>query len=56
MQNNSRYYEVEKAKVYKDLYRPSTSLSRFFKTLLGIMVSGNSPISHQKYYSSKRTR
>jgi len=56
MKKNEMYFDVHNAKIYKDLYRPSTNISRFFKTLWGIMVVGDSPISSQKYYSNKKTR
>ena len=56
MQKNKRYYDVNKSKIYKNLYRPSTNFSRFFKVLWGILVVGDSPISNKKYYNAKKLR
>lgn len=56
MEKKEMYFDVNKARIYKDLYRPSTNLSRFFKTLLGILIHGDSSISNRSYYSSRKTK
>ena len=56
MQKDQKYYDVSKSKIYKNLYRPSTNFSRFFKVLWGILVVGDSPISKNNYYKAKKSR
>jgi hypothetical protein len=38
------YYDTQKAKIFKDEYRPSTNIFRFVKTLMTVVISGRSPI------------
>ena len=55
MEKNSKYFDVHRARIYKDLYKPSTNLSRFFKSVLGILLIGKSPISkHDHYFTRKK--
>lgn len=56
MEKNSMYYDVNNSKIYKNLYRPSTNISRFFRVLWGILIVGDSPISKNQYYSSRKSR
>ncbi len=42
MKKDHMQYDVRKTKIYKDIYRPSTKPSRFFGTLLSIILHGQS--------------
>jgi len=46
------YYDVHRAKIYKTIYRPSSNLVRLAKSLIVVLMSGNSPISTT--YSKRR--
>ncbi|WP_315818932.1 hypothetical protein [Paraflavitalea speifideaquila] len=39
------YYDTHRAKICKDIYRPSSNLFRVFKSLLTVLMIGKSPIS-----------
>jgi hypothetical protein len=45
MKKNPMYYDVQSAKIHKAIYRPSSNIIRFVKTLLAVIMLGNSPIS-----------
>jgi hypothetical protein len=47
------YFDTHKAKILKDLYRPSTNLSRFIKSLFTVVVSGQSPIGYSAVHKRK---
>jgi len=49
MENKRMNYDVNQAKIYKDAYRPSSNLSRFFKALASIILVGDSPITTHPY-------
>jgi hypothetical protein len=38
------YYDINRAKINKRIYRPSSNLVRFLKSVLAIVVNGQSPI------------
>jgi len=44
MKNDQLQYDVRKARIYKDIYRPSSSLSRFLGTLLAVILQGQSQV------------
>lgn len=44
MKKNNMYYDTQKAKIFKDEYRPSPNIFRFVKTLMTVVISGRSPI------------
>jgi len=44
MKKNNMYYDTQKAKIFKDEYRPSPNLLRFVKSLMTVVVSGRSTI------------
>ncbi len=52
----NRQHDINKVKVYKDFYRPSSNLYRFVRSLLSVMVSGESPAgsSHRYQYIKKK--
>lgn len=39
------YHDVQNAKIHKSIYRPSSNVIRFVKSLMAIVMLGNSPIS-----------
>ena len=45
MEKNNMYFDTHKAKILKDLYRPSPNLARFIKSLFTVVLSGQSPVS-----------
>jgi len=45
MQKNTMYYDTRRAKIHKDIYRPSSNVLRFFRSLLAVLMVGKSPIS-----------
>ena len=49
MVNKRMNYDVNQAKIYKDAYRPSSNLTRFFKALVSIILMGDSPITTDPY-------
>ena len=48
------YFDTNLAKINKDIYRPSSNLVRFVKSLLAVLISGQSPISSHSAHSRKR--
>jgi hypothetical protein len=44
MKKNNMYYDTQKAKIFKDEYRPSPNILRFVKSVMTVVVSGRSPI------------
>jgi hypothetical protein len=53
MENKRMSYEVNQTRIYKDAYRPSSNLSRFFKAVWSIILVGDSPISKPSYQYKK---
>jgi hypothetical protein len=45
MKKNPMYYDVNRAKIHKTIYRPSSNIVRFVKALLAVVMLGDSPIS-----------
>jgi hypothetical protein len=44
MEKNNMYFDTHKAKINKDLYRPTPNLTRFIKSLFTVVLSGQSPL------------
>ena len=53
MEKNNMYYDTHKAKILKDLYKPSPNLARFIKSLFTVVVSGKSPLGNSAAYKRK---
>ena len=53
MEKNNMYYDTHKAKIFKDLYKPSPNLTRFIKSLFTVVVSGQSPLGNSAVYKRK---
>jgi hypothetical protein len=49
MKKNPLYYDVHRAKIHKSIYRPSSNLIRFVKSLLAVVMLGDSPISNTSF-------
>jgi len=47
MRRNSMFYDTQRTRICKDMYRPSTNVFRFIKTLISVLVIGESPISYR---------
>lgn len=54
MNHNQVQYEVRKARIYKDMYRPSSNLSHFFGTLLSVLFQGQSQVGGTNIRLHKR--
>ncbi|MBS1597178.1 MAG: hypothetical protein JST75_03060 [Bacteroidetes bacterium] len=54
MKKNHMYFDTQRAKVYKDIYRPSSNIYRFFKSLMSVIVDGHSPSGNYMHYHKKR--
>jgi len=44
MKKNNMYYDTQKAKILKGVYRPSPNILKLVKSVMTVMVSGQSPI------------
>jgi hypothetical protein len=53
MEKNPMYYDVHRAKIHKTIYRPSSNIVRFVKSLLAVVMLGSSPISATSYAKRK---
>ena len=56
MNRDHMQFDVRKAKIYKDIYRPSTKPSRFFGTLLSIILHGQSQVGTPDHYISRKIK
>jgi hypothetical protein len=56
MNRDHMQFDVRKAKIYKNIYRPSTKPSRFFGTLLSIILHGQSQVGSPDYFISRKPR
>jgi hypothetical protein len=53
MEKNNMYFDTRKAKIFKDLYKPTPNLSRFIKSLFTVVVSGQSLLGTPAVYKRK---
>ncbi|ULQ51843.1 hypothetical protein [Flavihumibacter fluvii] len=56
MKKNDMYYNTHAIKINQDNYRSGLDLSRFFKYVWSVMLSGESPIEHRPLYARKSRR
>ena len=49
MQKTSLYFDTHRTKICKDIYRPSSNIVRFMKTVFSVFVNGQSPISNTSF-------
>lgn len=53
MEKSNMYYDVRKTMIHKNVYRPSSNLSRFARVLISILLIGQSPIQHRPDYARR---
>lgn len=46
MPKNTMYYDTHRAKICRDMYRPSSNIFRFLQSLLAVLMVGRSPITN----------
>ena len=56
MKKDHMQYDVRKARIYKDIYRPSSNPSRFFCTLLSIILHGQSQVGSPDHQFPRKLR
>ncbi|MDR3714409.1 MAG: hypothetical protein P4L51_16475 [Puia sp.] len=56
MKKNNMQHDTHKAKIYKDIYRPSTNPGRFLRTLLSVILMGQSPVGSGSYLHPKKSK
>ncbi|HEV2353596.1 MAG TPA: hypothetical protein VGR89_05100 [Puia sp.] len=49
MQKNLMQHNVRRTRIYKDIYRPSSNPSRFFGTILSVLLHGHSQVGNQDF-------
>jgi hypothetical protein len=54
MKNKPIIFLYEEARTYKNHYRPSLNIFRFFRSILAVLISGSSPAAHGYDYTRKR--
>lgn len=55
MKNRNTVHAREAVKIYEGHYKPSFNLFRFTKSILGVLISGNSPVAHSYIPAKRRT-
>lgn len=50
------HYDVRKTRIYKDSYRPSSKLSRFFGTIFTVLVNGQSQLGSSDAFLSRKSK
>jgi|SRR5580658_1134135 hypothetical protein len=56
MQKNQMYFDTSKAKIYKQIYRPSSNLLHLIRTLISVILIGQSPVGNNVHYRIKKSR
>lgn len=54
MQKNAMFFDTHRTKICRDMYRPSSNLVRFVKSLVSVIVVGHSPISNNTSFNRKK--
>lgn len=49
MKKSTMYYDVHRAKVYSGIYRPTFNLVNFLRSIVTVLMVGQSPISTPGY-------
>jgi hypothetical protein len=44
MANNLMHLDTQRTRIHKDLYRPSANILRVFKTVITVIMHGQSPV------------
>ncbi|HEX9514392.1 MAG TPA: hypothetical protein VF939_28055 [Puia sp.] len=56
MNKTHMYFGTRNAKIYKDIYRPSSKLSRFLGTILSVIIVGQSPVSNPDHHYTRKSK
>ena len=56
MQKNDMHFATQKAKIYKDNYRPSSNILRHVKSFLAVILVGQSPVSTPSYNYIRKSK
>ncbi len=54
MKKRNIAYAHEEAKIYQHYYRPSFNIFRLVKSVLSVMISGSSPVTHTPAHRRKK--
>lgn len=50
------YFDTQRAKVYKNIYRPSSNISRFFMSLMSVIIDGHSPSGNYQHLHIRKKK
>ncbi|HSZ85738.1 MAG TPA: hypothetical protein VK787_06890 [Puia sp.] len=56
MQKNNMYFDTNRTKIYKDIYRPSSNFFTFFRSILSVILSGHPVAGNPSYYRIKKSK
>jgi hypothetical protein len=56
MKKDHMAFDTRNTKIYKDIYRPSFSLSRFVGSLLSVILIGQSQAGNPDYHHFRKQR
>ena len=56
MERKEMYFNTHAIKINKDNYRSGLNLALFFRSLMTVLVRGESPIEHRPGYARKQVR
>jgi hypothetical protein len=56
MKEKNMYFDMLRAKIYRDNYRPSPNIFRFLGNLLTILLEGQSPLNNSHSFPVKRKK
>jgi hypothetical protein len=56
MKREKMYFDTQRVKLYKNVYRPSSNISRFVRTLLAVILEGHSPQGDYTHHQARRKR
>jgi hypothetical protein len=55
MKNRSIVHAHQEVEIYKQYYKPSFNMGRFMKSILGVLIFGNSYVARSYVPAKKRT-
>jgi hypothetical protein len=56
MNKDQMYFDTRNTKIYKDMYRPSSKISRFIGAILSVILVGQSQVGNPDYHHFRKTR
>jgi len=54
MNKDHMSFDTRNTKIYKDIYRPSSKISRFLGTILSVILVGQSPVTHTDHHLRRK--